>query len=80
MKATDKQIRYVKCLLSKCGLGNKRFLGAWASPWLNGRERSGAIDNMTLTVASKLIDGLKEHVAIVEDAEDDDNNVTETAR
>ena len=63
-KATEKQIKYLRYLMSQTGHGHERFLGAWTKPYgLLMKERSGSIDTISFDVATKLIDGLKEEQA-----------------
>jgi hypothetical protein len=58
---TAKQIAYLRVLLSQAGLGDERYLGAWAKKFgLTMRERQGRIDQADSVTISKLIDALKE--------------------
>jgi hypothetical protein len=62
MRATEKQLRYVKLLLARAG-HDTRFLGSWSKAYgLSMRERSGRVENISYDTACKLIDGLKARV------------------
>lgn len=59
MKATDKQIRFAKFLLSENGYRTDYFDASFKRLGLTMAERSGRIDDMSFEVASKIIDALK---------------------
>lgn len=58
-RATDKQIRYVKHLLSKNGYDTRYIDSSFKNLGLTMKERSGAIDDIDFDVAAKIIDALK---------------------
>lgn len=58
---TAKQLAYLRVLLTQAGLGDERYLGAWARRYgLTMRERQGRLDQADSVTVSKLIDALKE--------------------
>lgn len=59
MKATDKQIRFVKVLLSKAGMNTQYVNREWAKFGARMSERSGKVEDISFDLASAVINALK---------------------
>lgn len=60
MKATEKQIRYVKYLLNKNGYSSTWIDSSFKDFGLTMRERRGHTDDISYDVACKIINCLKD--------------------
>jgi hypothetical protein len=64
-RASKEQVKLVRSLMLKLGMGRHRYLGSWCETFgLTVRERRGSIDMMDATVAAKLILGLQDEVEV----------------